>query len=94
MEVKCSANPQDQLLLVHLADMGFGRPPFQLPVLFYVLTAFAMLTRKADLLFVVLAWVFVVTRLVHAAVHTGPNDLRQRFAACNEPHFRLHHHAQ
>lgn len=54
---------------------------FQLPVLFYVLTALAMVTRKADLLFVVLAWVFVATRIVHAFIHTGGNDLRQRFGA-------------
>ncbi|MDQ0468431.1 MAPEG family protein [Labrys wisconsinensis] len=54
---------------------------FQIPVLFYVLTALALITRKADLLFVVLAWVFVMTRLVHAGIHTGSNRLSQRFYA-------------
>ena len=33
---------------------------FQLPVLFYVLTVLAIVTRHADLLFVVMAWLFVV----------------------------------
>ncbi len=34
---------------------------FELPVLFYVLTILAWITRHADLLFVILAWVFVAT---------------------------------
>jgi hypothetical protein len=54
---------------------------FQLPVLFYVLTILAVVSRQADLLFVVLAWVFVFARVVHAAIHTGSNRLSSRFAA-------------
>ena len=54
---------------------------FQLPVLFYLLVVLALLTRKADLLFVVMAWLFVATRAVHAAVHTTTNDVRHRFPA-------------
>jgi hypothetical protein len=46
---------------------------FQVPVLFYVLTALAMITRHSDFLFVVMAWLFVVMRLVHAYIHTGSN---------------------
>ncbi len=38
----------------------------ELPVLFYVLTILAWITRQADLLFVLLAWVFVALRLLHA----------------------------
>src|SRR5712691_9506654 len=41
----------------------------ELPVLFYVLTILAIVTRHADLLFVVLAWVFVASRLVHVYIH-------------------------
>jgi len=52
----------------------------ELPVLFYVLTILAVVTRHADLLFVVLAWVFVVLRLVHAYVHVTSNHLGRRFA--------------
>ena len=51
---------------------------FEVPVLFYVLTLVVILTRKADLLFVVLAWVFVATRLAHAFVHVTSNNLRAR----------------
>ncbi len=54
---------------------------FELPVLFYVLVALALITRKADMLFVVMSWVFVVTRLAHAAIHTTSNKLAWRFQA-------------
>jgi hypothetical protein len=52
---------------------------FQMPVLFYVLTILAIITRHADYLFVVLAWVFVATRLVHAYIHCTSNYVRYRF---------------
>lgn len=43
------------------------------PMLFYVLAAFLMITSQVDLLFVVLAWLFVAVRLVHAYIHTTSN---------------------
>ena len=52
---------------------------FQLPVLFYVLALIALVTTQADFLFVVLSWLFVILRIVHAFVHTGKNDIRARF---------------
>ena len=54
---------------------------FELPVLFYVLVALALVTRKADMLFVVMSWMFVVSRLAHAAIHTTSNKLAWRFQA-------------
>jgi hypothetical protein len=51
---------------------------FQLPVLFYVLTILAIITRHADLLFVVLAWVFVLARIAHAYVHVTTNRVMRR----------------
>jgi hypothetical protein len=50
----------------------------ELPLLFYVLVILALITRKADLLFVVMSWMFVATRLVHAFIHTGSNVVRVR----------------
>ena len=50
----------------------------ELPLLFYVLTILAWITKQADLLFVVLAWIFVVLRLLHAAVHVTSNHLGKR----------------
>ncbi len=52
---------------------------FELPVLFFVLVAFALITRKADLLFVVMSWMFVVTRLFHAGIHATSNRIQHRF---------------
>lgn len=51
---------------------------FELPVLFYVLTVLAIITRDADLTFVILAWVFVLLRLVHAYIHVTTNTVRLR----------------
>jgi hypothetical protein len=52
---------------------------FELPLLFFALVAFAMITRKADLIFVVLSWMFVASRLVHAFIHTTSNRIQARF---------------
>jgi hypothetical protein len=79
-----------------IADIALGQPnwpprvqqisnsyasQFQLPVLFYVLVVLAIATRHADFLFVILAWLFVASRLVHAYIHTGTNNVRHRFNA-------------
>jgi hypothetical protein len=50
----------------------------ELPVLFYVLTVLAIITRHADLMFVLLAWVFVVLRVLHAVVHVTDNLVPRR----------------
>ena len=53
---------------------------FELPVLFYLLVMLAIMTHKDDLLFVILSWVFVASRLGHAFIHTGSNVVRVRGA--------------
>jgi hypothetical protein len=50
----------------------------ELPVLFYVLTIFAYFTHHAGTLFVILAWTFVLFRLLHAYVHVTSNDVSIR----------------
>ena len=52
---------------------------FETPVLFYALVALAILTRKADLLFVAMSWLFVLARVVHAYVYTTSNVVARRF---------------
>lgn len=52
---------------------------FELPVLFYVLVVLALITRKADTAFVVMSWLFVAARIVHAYVHTTSNRISVRF---------------
>jgi hypothetical protein len=81
---------------VKIRDIALGQPnwpehatkignafmnQFQLPILFYVLVAFALLTRKADLAFVVLSWIFVLSRLVHAYIFVTSNRVSRRFFA-------------
>jgi hypothetical protein len=53
---------------------------FELPVLFYVLTILAYVTHHAGIIFLVLAWIFVIFRLLHAYVHVTSNTLRVRGA--------------
>ena len=57
------------------------RNQFEIPVLFYAVVAFALLTKGADSLMIVLAWLFVISRVAHAAIHIGPNKVRWRSPA-------------
>ena len=52
---------------------------FQIPVLFYVVVTLALFTRTADLIFVVLSWLFVMARIAHAYVHATSNHVPTRF---------------
>jgi len=57
------------------------RNQFELPVLFYALIALALPIRHADLVIVLMSWVFVITRLIHAGVFVTSNDLGRRSIA-------------
>jgi len=54
---------------------------FELPVLLFAIVPLAVITRKADLLFVVLCWLFVAARYVHAAIHVTFNAMPWRLIA-------------
>ncbi len=79
---------------IRLAAIALGRTPwpdqieqfgdayqnqFELPVAFYALAAFAIITSQVDLAFVALAWLFVGSRIAHAFVHTTSNHIPTRF---------------
>jgi len=51
---------------------------FELPLLFHVCCIVLYTTQADNLLSVILAWIFVVTRYAHAFVHVTSNDLRYR----------------
>lgn len=51
---------------------------FELPTLFYVVVILAWITRKADLAFVILEWVFVLSRFGQAYVHNTSNQVVTR----------------
>lgn len=57
------------------------RDQFELPVLFYLLIALALPLRRADLIIVMLSWVFVVTRFAHAGIFVTSNDSAPRSTA-------------
>jgi hypothetical protein len=54
---------------------------FELPILFYAVVAYALIAKGADAVMMVLAWAFVLTRIVHAGIHVGPNKVRWRTPA-------------
>ena len=81
---------------ISLKDIALGQPnwperatavancfanQFEIPVLFYVLIALALPLRHADLVIVMLSWVFVVTRFAHAGIFVTSNDVRTRSLA-------------
>jgi hypothetical protein len=51
---------------------------FELPVLFYVLTILAWDTHHAGTVFVALAWLFVLARVIQAVIHVTDNHVRRR----------------
>jgi len=67
--------PKDSLI----ASNAFSNQ-FEIPVLFYVLTILALITKQADLLFVMMAWIFVVMRYLQAGVFVTTNHVPIRGA--------------
>lgn len=57
------------------------RNQFQVPVLFYAVCFVLWGTDSVNLGVLALAWLFVVSRLFHAQVHTGSNIVSLRFRA-------------
>lgn len=51
----------------------------EMPVLFYVAVAFALIAGATDGVMLALAWAFVASRLIHAAIHTTYNTVTHRF---------------
>jgi len=50
----------------------------EIPVVFYVLIALALITQQTDTIFLVLSWLFVLSRLAHAFIHVTSNNVRYR----------------
>ena len=51
---------------------------FELPLLFYILIALALPLRHADLVIVLLSWLFVITRFAHTGIFVTSNNVQQR----------------
>jgi len=52
---------------------------FEIPVLFYALALYLYVTQQVDALYVAAAWIFVVFRMLHSAVHCTVNIVMLRF---------------
>ena len=52
---------------------------FEMPVLFYALALYLFVTAQVDVVYVNAAWVFVVFRALHSAVHCTFNLVMLRF---------------
>jgi hypothetical protein len=64
--------------------LKFGRNfdnQFQIPILWYALTAFSMIMKSVDPILVLMSWIFLGLRVFHTSVHIGPNTLPLRFYA-------------
>lgn len=55
------------------------RNQFELPVLFYLVSLLSLFTARSGLTLVILAWLFVATRLLHALIHVTTNNVTRRF---------------
>lgn len=52
---------------------------FEIPVLFYALLLYLFITKQVDTVYVNAAWVFVIFRALHSAVHCTFNLIMLRF---------------
>ncbi len=51
---------------------------FEAPVLFYVACILGLILPVQSLVFVILAWLYVLARALHAMIHLGGNDVIKR----------------
>jgi hypothetical protein len=62
-----------------LASANFSNQ-FELPVIFFALIMLAMEVAATGYVMTALAWIFVISRIVHTLIHIGPNKLPLRGA--------------
>jgi hypothetical protein len=54
---------------------------FEVPTLFYMVCAFALITRSVDDTFLTLAWAYAILRYAHSFIHLTVNKILLRNAA-------------
>jgi len=52
---------------------------FEIPVIFYALATYLLITEQVDSVYLVASWVFVGFRVLHSAVHCSVNIVMLRF---------------
>ncbi|MBB1472264.1 MULTISPECIES: MAPEG family protein [unclassified Luteimonas] len=76
-----ATSAQSAQLLTDSGAADHYRNLFELPVLFYFGVAVALALGVHDVGLLVLAWLFVALRVVHAVIHCGYNKVMHRFKA-------------
>jgi hypothetical protein len=72
-------------LLAQLSPPAVSNPSnnfknlFEIPVIFYALVLYLFSTQQVDVMYVNAAWVFVIFRALHSAVHCTFNLINLRF---------------
>lgn len=51
---------------------------FEVPTLFYMVSAFALMTHNVDSLIYRAAWAYVILRFIHSFIHLTNNNIRAR----------------
>ncbi len=54
---------------------------FELPVLFYALVTILIATENTESIYIILAWIFVFSRVVHSWIHIKSNHIGQRLTS-------------
>ena len=54
---------------------------FELPLIFYALCLYLFVTANVDSVYMISAWLFLVFRSIHSAIHCTINIVRLRFAS-------------
>lgn len=52
---------------------------FEMPVLYFALVPLLLITRHGNHIEVMLAWIFVILRIVHSAIHASKGPVMPRF---------------
>lgn len=82
-DVRPNERAPDQLSWPGAADRinnAYGNA-LAMPTLFYAVVIIALITRKADLMFVVLEWIYVGARIVQAAIYVRGGPIMARGGA-------------
>jgi hypothetical protein len=51
---------------------------FEVPTIFYMVCVFALITHSVDTMMIVAAWVYVILRCAHSAIHLTTNKIATR----------------
>ncbi len=77
MRVASGPPPSERVVAVgrHFSNL------FEVPILFYALGLLLLVLERVDGIYVTLAWLFVIARAVHSAIHLTYNNPYHRFTA-------------